>query len=48
MYFRGFGLLNALIKNYDSTNIRPDAAAMFENFVISGITKLIEYTKPTY
>lgn len=43
IYFWDLGLRNALIDNFDSLNIRSDAGAMFENFVVTEVKKEISY-----
>lgn len=48
IYFNDLGLRNALINNFDPIRIRSDAGAMFENFIISEVRKLIEYTESNY
>ena len=39
---------NALINNFDSLNIRDDAGAMFENFVMTELHKTIKYKNLDY
>jgi len=41
--FWDLGLRNALIDNFDSLNIRSDAGAMFENFIVTEVKKEISY-----
>lgn len=48
IYFWDLGLRNALINNFDDINIRSDAGAMFENFIINEIKKEISYTNSDY
>lgn len=48
IYFWDLGLRNALIKNFDSLNVRSDSGAMFENFVINEVKKLIDYEGLSY
>ncbi|PIZ47792.1 hypothetical protein CO180_00280 [candidate division WWE3 bacterium CG_4_9_14_3_um_filter_41_6] len=43
IYFWDLGLRNALIDNFDSLNIRSDAGAMFENFIVTEVKKEISY-----
>lgn len=43
IYFWDLGLRNALIDNFDSLNIRSDAGAMFENFIVAEVKKEISY-----
>ena len=45
VYFYDLGIRNALINNFDNIAIRPDAGAMFENFIFSELRKLITYEK---
>lgn len=44
IYFWDVGLRNAVINNFDPIHLRPDAGALFENFLISEIKKAISYT----
>lgn len=46
IYFYDIGLRNALINNFEETNLRPDSGALFENFIITEIIKEITYTNP--
>ena len=48
IYFWDLGLRNALIDNFDSLNIRGDAGAMFENFIITEVKKEISYLDLDY
>lgn len=48
IYFNDVGLRNALIRNYDPMNIRSDSGAIFENFIITEIKKIVEYTNSDY
>lgn len=43
IYFYDLGLRNALIDNFDDLNIRIDAGAMFENFIITEVLKYNQY-----
>lgn len=43
IYFHDLGLRNALIDNFDIDFLRPDRGAMFENFIISELQKIISY-----
>jgi hypothetical protein len=43
IYFWDTGLRNALIDNFDQLAIRSDAGALFENFIISEVKKIISY-----
>lgn len=43
VYFYDVGLRNALIDNFSSTTIRPDAGALFENFIIAEAAKANYY-----
>lgn len=43
IYFWDLGLRNALIDNFDNLNIRSDAGAMFENFIVAEVKKEISY-----
>ena len=43
IYFWDLGIRNALINNFANIDIRNDAGAMFENFIISEIKKEISY-----
>ncbi len=45
IYFWDLGIRNALIGNFDDIHLRPDAGAMFENFIISEIKKELAYLK---
>lgn len=48
IYFYDLGLRNALINNFDKIALRSDSGAMFENFIITEVKKLISYTKSQY
>lgn len=48
IYFWDLGLRNALINNFDSLMLRPDAGAMFENFIINEIQKENNYLDLKY
>jgi len=48
IYFWDLGLRNALIRNFQPLNIRDDAGAMFENFIISEVKKAIAYGDLNY
>jgi predicted AAA+ superfamily ATPase len=48
VYFYDLGLRNAIIKNFDISPERVDLGAMFENFIVSEVKKIIEYTKSDY
>ena len=48
IFFYDLGLRNALIGNFDEINIRADAGAMFENFIIIELLKAIEYQNLDY
>ena len=48
IYFWDLGLRNALIDNFDSINVRSDAGAMFENFIITEVKKEISYLDLDY
>ena len=43
VYFYDLGIRNALIDNFDSSHLRSDFGAMFENFIIAEIVKTISY-----
>ncbi len=43
IYFYDVGLRNALIDNFESLTLRPDAGALWENFVIAEILKANYY-----
>lgn len=44
IYFWDIGLRNAVINNFDPIHLRPDSGALFENFIVSEIKKIISYT----
>ncbi|MCA9381920.1 ATP-binding protein [Candidatus Dojkabacteria bacterium] len=48
VYFHDLGLRNALIGNFDGSKLRPDRGAMFENFIISELMKIIAYQGSDY
>ncbi len=48
IYFWDLGLRNAIINNFDKPDVRPDAGAIFENFVVSEVKKAIAYTNSNY
>lgn len=48
IYFWDLGLRNAIINNFDPLSLRPDAGALFENFIITEIHKLNTYTQSGY
>ncbi len=48
VYFWDVGLRNALINNFDPLEIRSDVGALFENFVIAEVKKLISYLDLDY
>lgn len=48
IYFWDLGLRNALIGNFDLLRIRPDSGALFENFIINEVQKLIAYENLNY
>jgi len=48
VYFTDLGLRNALIKNFDPINVRLDGGSIFENFIITEVRKLIDYTNSDY
>jgi len=48
IYFWDLGLRNALINRFDSIDLRPDAGAMFENFIIAEVKKEIKYLDLDY
>lgn len=43
VYFHDLGLRNALIDNFDPSPFRLDYGAMFENFFVSEINKILKY-----
>lgn len=45
IYFWDVGLRNAILNNFDPINLRADSGALFENFIISEIKKIIAYTQ---
>lgn len=45
IYFSDLGIRNALIDNYQSIDLRADSGAMFKNFIICEVRKLIDYQK---
>lgn len=48
IYFYDIGLRNAIIDNFDSIDVRNDAGALFENFIITEVKKLIDYCGKDY
>ncbi len=48
VYFWDLGLRNALIGNFDPLRIRPDAGALFENFIMNEVKKIISYDRLNY
>lgn len=48
IYFWDLGLRNALIRNFDTLKLRADAGALFENFIINEVKKLIAYERQDY
>lgn len=48
IYFWDMGIRNALIQNVQPLSVRPDAGALFENFIISECMKLIGYGRLGY
>lgn len=48
IYFHDVGLRNALIDNFQPMTIRPDAGAVWENFIISEIAKANYYGQYNY
>ena len=48
IYFWDLGLRNAIINNFEPITLRPDAGALFENFIITEIHKLNIYTSANY
>ena len=44
IYFWDLGLRNAIINNFSPLSIRPNADALFENFIITELTKLNSYS----
>ena len=45
IYFHDLGLRNAIIDNFDISASRPDLGAMFENFIVSELQKIISYNQ---
>jgi len=43
IYFWDVGLRNAVIDNFDPVHLRPDGGALFENFIITEIKKILSY-----
>ncbi|MEK7522682.1 MAG: ATP-binding protein [Patescibacteria group bacterium] len=43
IYFWDVGLRNAIIDNFDPIHLRPDGGALFENFLITEIKKILSY-----
>lgn len=48
IYFNDLGLRNALIDNFDASPYRSDIGAMFENFIMSELQKVISYKDLDY
>lgn len=48
IYFWDLGLRNAIIGNFDDLSIRPDSGAIFENFIITEISKINSYLGNPY
>lgn len=48
IYFYDVGIRNAIIGNYDSVDIRTDRGAIFENFIISEVLKINQYSDENY
>ncbi|MFZ1720973.1 MAG: ATP-binding protein [Microgenomates group bacterium] len=48
IYFYDLGLRNAIIDNFDTSELRPDMGAMFENFIIAELAKTISYQQLDY
>lgn len=48
IYFHDLGLRNALIENFDTSLHRSDMGAMFENFIMSELQKIISYQELDY
>ena len=48
IYFWDLGIRNALINNFEDINIRSDAGALFENFIIAELKKENDYSKSRY
>lgn len=47
IYFWDVGLRNAIIDNFDSIHLRSDGGALFENFLITEIKKILSYEQST-
>ena len=45
IYFWDVGLRNAIIANFDPIHLRSDGGALFENFLITEIKKMLSYTR---
>ncbi len=43
IFFHDLGLRNAIIDNFDTSSLRPDMGALFENFIVSELQKIIAY-----
>lgn len=48
VYFYDLGLRNALTNNFEGSSLRVDFGAMFENFIITEIKKIIAYENLDY
>lgn len=48
IYFYDTGLRNALINNFSPLNLRPDAGALFENFLVNEALKANRYLNSNY
>ena len=44
IYFWDVGLRNTIIDNFDPIHLRSDSGALFENFIITEIKKILSYT----
>lgn len=45
VYFNDLGLRNAIIDNFDTSELRPDMGAMLENFIVCELKKIISYNQ---
>jgi len=48
IYFWDTGLRNAIINNFDEIHLRSDSGALFENFIINEVRKIIDYIGSNY
>lgn len=48
VFFNDLGLRNALIDNFDASTYRSDMGAMFENFIMSELQKIVSYKDLDY